>query len=334
MSDNEVSIKTGFFKNVRRKLWNFYRSFFIGYIPDNLYTTDFRLLFILTAIYTSLVSEFRQSANQESDEDVASGKLLRINSFWTNHSVSGGVSDRVLWNCRSDSPTVIYYKTLYFGLITFYCVVVIVYLVASMIINGMVAFAVSKLKIDTSDGKRKSYLEIVANTAKITCHHHKNLKDLKQQWESTENRQEVEDKLFNIDHKKWFKNLLGFKQNAHFYNWLTVLYIIPRIETMIMISVLTLALTSYDIHPIGCLSPIGVSYNETEASVNLILSENVIRYQKASIILIFLLGVLWFMLKLFQYSLLPRYKWGLQIKKSDNSSCCRQWTIIRQHRDS
>ena len=29
-----------------------------------------------------------------------------------------------------------------------------------------------------------------------------------------------------------------------------------------MLCILTLALTSYDIHPIGCLSPIGVSYNE------------------------------------------------------------------------
>ena len=47
-----------------------------------------------------------------------------------------------------------------------------------------------------------------------------------------------------------------------------------------MLCVLILTLTSYDIHPIGCLSNISISYNETEASVTLIISENSIYYKK------------------------------------------------------
>ena len=82
-------------KSARKRSWNFLRSFFVGYIPNNLYTIDFKLLFILTAMYTSLITQFRQAANQEADDDVDSGRLLRINSVWTNHSVSGGVSDRI-----------------------------------------------------------------------------------------------------------------------------------------------------------------------------------------------------------------------------------------------
>ena len=138
-----------------------------GYIPNNLYTIDFKLLFILTAMYTSLITQFRQAANQEADDDVDSGRLLRINSIWTNHSVSGGVSDRILWNCRSDSETSTYYKTLYLGLIIFYCIVVIVYLFASLIINSMVASAVSKLKVDINGRNLNTSHETEFHTNRI-----------------------------------------------------------------------------------------------------------------------------------------------------------------------
>ena len=37
-----------------KKPWNCLRSFFNGYIPNNLYTIDFKLLFILTATYVHL----------------------------------------------------------------------------------------------------------------------------------------------------------------------------------------------------------------------------------------------------------------------------------------
>lgn len=81
-----------------KKSWNFVKSFLYlvftlkGYVPSNLYMTDFRLLFVLTAIYTSLITHFRQAGNQETEEDIVSGRLLKINSIWTlNHSVSGGV---------------------------------------------------------------------------------------------------------------------------------------------------------------------------------------------------------------------------------------------------
>ena len=93
-----------------------YTERLIMFLPTYaVYTTDFRLLFVLTAIYTSLVTHFRQAGNQETEQDIVSGRLFKVNSIWTNHSVSGGVSDRILWNCRSDSQTVTYYKSLYLG---------------------------------------------------------------------------------------------------------------------------------------------------------------------------------------------------------------------------
>ena len=60
-----------------------------------------------------------------------------------------------------------------------------------------------------------------------------------------------------------------------------------------MLAMVTFALTSYDIHPLGCLSHIDVLYNETEMSVKLNILQSVIRYQQISIILIGFLFFHW-----------------------------------------
>ena len=326
-------------KCFKTKPFNCLRSFFSGYIPNNLYIIDFKLLFILTAMYTSLVTEFRQAAGQEADDDVDSGRMFKISSLWPNNSISGGVSDGVLWNCRSDSKTSTYYKTLYLGLIILYGTVVIVYLLASVIINSMVASAVSKLKINVkgncersttnsheeAESNTKAYLEVVANEVKITHQVCEKLKKLEYQLfslQSVKNKSVLNNKISKLN--KWYDKLLRFKQDSHVKNWFTLLYIIPRFQTIAMLCVLTLTLTSYDIHPIGCLSNISVSYNETEASVTLIISENSILYRKICIFMIILLAFILIILRVIQYSLLPRSKWGLRIKKSDQriNYCC------------
>ena len=283
-------------------------------------------------MYTSLVTQFRQAASQEADDDVDSGRMFKINSLWPNNSISGGVSDRVLWNCRSDSKTSSYYKTLYLGLIIFYGIVVIVYILASVIINSMVASAISKLKINMkcnhvsttnsheAESNTKAYSEVIANEVKITHQVREKLKKLECQLFSLDNMKNDRNMLKNKISKlnKRYDKLLQFKQDSHVYNWFILLYIIPRFQTIVMLCVLTLTLTSYDIHPIGCLSNISISYNETEASVTLIISENSIYYKKICILLIIVLAVILIILKVLQYSLLPRSKWGLRIKKK----CC------------
>ena len=292
-----------------------------GYIPPNLYTADLRLLFILTALYTSLIANFRQAGVQEAQEDVFSERLFRINSIWTNHSISGGVSDQILWNCRSDSETDSYYKSLYLGLVTFCCVVIVTYFTASMVINILVAKAVSSLNIRKENGTIH-YLEVVANEVKKAQRLRKRLKELKHEWVKKKNQEKLKGniKAFIED---WKDEINKFKNNEHYYNWFTVLFIIPRFETTIMLCILTLALTSYDIHPIACLSPIGVSYNEEESSVTLNISENVIQYQRASAILIIILFIILLFMKLLQFLLLPRSGWGFQIEKS--SDACAMW---------
>ena len=324
--DEQENQEGGCFNNLRGFLWNLYRFFFTGYLPDNLCTTDFRLIFILTTIYTSVALQFRQTGIREAEDDVDSGRRFRINSDWTNNSISGGVSDQILWNCRTDSQTDTYYKTMYLGLILIYCTVVVVYLIASFIINAMVASAVSKLKIHKRDNldldRLPYYLETVADNIKISYQVCEMLKGLRCKCLKEENEHRLQEEIHNA--RTRYNKLLKFKEDktTHFYNWLTVLYIIPRFESVIMLSILTLTLTSYDIHPIGCLSSIDVSYNETESSVTLMFSKNVTRYQKVSVVLIASLAFVLLLLKLFQFVLLPRSKWGIQIKKLKNDNYC------------
>ena len=314
-----------------KESWNLLKSFLhfmftlSGNVPSNLYTTDFRLLFVLTAIYTSLVTHFRQAGNQETEQDIVSGRLFKVNSIWTNHSVSGGVSDRILWNCRSDSQTVSYYKSLYLGLLIFTCAVIIVYWISSMIINFLIAFAAFKIKVYINRSHQRKekihYLEVIANQVKMACQFRKKLKKIKDEWLQKEGKEKVNKSVKEFK-ASWDNRLKNFEINNHLDNWFVILYIIPRIETTIMLFILTFALTSYDIHPLGCLSPIDVSYSETESFANLKISENVIRYQRASAVLIILLLIIWLIFKLFQFLLLPRAQWGIRITKNKCCGCC------------
>ena len=149
-----------------------------------------------------------------------------------------------------------------------------VYLFASVIINSMVASAVLKLKVNTNEAKintkdshdtesntnTKAYLEMVADEVKITYQVREKLKNIEHKLfnlNKIENKEVLKNKISKLN--KWYDKLLRFKKDTHLYNWFTVLYIIPRFETIVMLCILTLTLTSYDIHPIGCLSNIGIS---------------------------------------------------------------------------
>ena len=279
------------------------------HIPVAVYTTDIRLIFIVTAVYASLVAQLRQNASQETEGDIGSGMNFKVNAEFNNHSISGGVSDRILWNCRADSRTSFYYMTLYLGLILSYFLSIVVYFLARVFITGFVANTVWRL---TYDCKKTHHLELMANGLKM-------INQLKREMEhaidsklSFNDFEKKVDELAKKWNEKWKKLVKGRNDKMFLYNWLTVFYIIPRYETLIMLAMVTFALTSYDIHPLGCLSHIDVFYNETEMSVTLNISQNVIRYQQASVILIGLLFFHWSGVKTIQYLLLPR-KWGLLI---------------------
>jgi len=291
-------------------------------IPSAIYSTDLRLLFIVTAVYTSLVGLFRQAANQEADEDVNSGMNFKVNSEFLNHSISGGVSDRIFWNCRDDSRTKYYYEMLYWGLFFSYFLAIVIYFVARVFITGFVANAAWKLTYDRN-GNKVRHLEMMANGFKMITQLRRKLHFIKKTERTCKEFETKSEKLISDWNERWSKVVRQCESKRFLYNWLTILYIIPRYETLIMLTIVTFALTSYDIHPLGCLSHIDVFYNETEMSVTLKISQNVINYQKVSAILIVFLFFHWLAVKFIQYLLLPR-RWGLLITDffSMNLPCC------------
>ena len=297
-------------------VWDFVLNFLIlgGRIPSALYTPDLRFIFILTAVYASLVAQFTQLANQETEGDINSDMKFKVNSEFINNSISGGVSDRILWNCRTHSRTNFYHKTLYLGLILSYFSCIVIYFFARIFITVFVANTTWRL---TYNHKKIHHLEVIANGFKMIQQLSRNFEQKKNHAISSNQsfkdfEAEITKYLAENWNDKWKKLVAGRKSKKFLYNWLTILYIIPRYETLIMLAIVTFALTSYNVHPLGCLSHIDVFYNETEMSVTLEISENVIRYQQASVIMIGLLMWHWFGVKVVQHLLLPR-RWGLLI---------------------
>ena len=300
------------------------------HIPSAVYSTDIRIMLVLTAIYPSLLTQIAQNAYQETTGDVNGGMNFKVNSEFINNSISGGVSDRIFWNCREDSRTNFYYKTLYLGLILSYLVAVVIYFIARLFVTGFIANAAWTLTYQNKQGK-VHHLELMANGRKMINQLGKNLQQktnraIKRNQSFDEFKAEIE-RLATEWNVKW-KNLVGdqYKSKKFLYNWLTILYIIPRCETLIMLIIITFALTSYDIHPLGCLFEIDVDYNKMDKSVILQVSHSVILYREASVIVIFLLVLLWGMVKIVQHLLIPR-RWGLVITNkcscsSKETKCC------------
>ena len=145
--------------------------------------------------------------------------------------------------------------TLYLGLILSYFLSIVVYFLARVFITGFVANTVWRL---TYDCKKTHHLELMANGLKM-------INQLKREMEhaidsklSFNDFEKKVDELAKKWNEKWKKLVKGRNDKMFLYNWLTVFYIIPRYETLIMLAMVTFALTSYDIHPLGCLSHIDV----------------------------------------------------------------------------
>ena len=296
--------------------------FHFNHVPAAVYAADLKIILILTTIYTALVAQFRQIGVQEAEGDEDSKRTFRINSEWTNHSISGGVSDKVLWNCRDDSRTDTYYKTIYLGLILIYLTAVLIYCLVRIILTFIIVHVSRNLTItrewsskleNTTIERKVKYLDYLANGLKYLAY---SRKQLEEKLSNAENNERPSPETFanelkmlreNIKSESW--KFLNFNARRP-YNWSTIFFVFPMVVNLISFCILTLTLTSYDIHPLGCLSHINVSYCPINKSVTLTVSENVIRYQQASVIIIVILtGFLGFFNLNKFYSTICRYKY-------------------------
>ena len=285
----------------RSKLDRLSRSRLLPEVPYLVYLTDIKVVFIMTTVYTSLVSQFRSSALSETERDISSGILFKINDEWINHSIEGGVSDSILWQCRRGSDSRNYYQLLYGGLLGIFLSVVTVYFIFRLTIVILIYKRTHKIKYPI-DNMNVSYLVVIGNSLK-------KLYQLKKKLFENKELEEVKEKaLIDRIQKEWQSsweyNISGSNRTHTLVKWVLSLYVIPMFENFSVLLLLLLVLTSYDIHPMGCLLYIDVKYDDVENTVSLVLSEVARNYQKVAVVLAVVVCMFWICLKLMQRCLL------------------------------
>ena len=80
------------------------------------FLVDLKIVFIITFVYVSVVNLVSTTANNEASTDVNSNSTFTVTTKHGNVNVSF-IDDAILWNCRDHSETKRYYQILYWMLI-------------------------------------------------------------------------------------------------------------------------------------------------------------------------------------------------------------------------
>ena len=72
-------------------------------VNNTLFLTNVGFIIIIALIYTSVLSQFTYVAAIETERDINSGRTFNIGGKWLNRSISGGVSNSILWKCSEES---------------------------------------------------------------------------------------------------------------------------------------------------------------------------------------------------------------------------------------
>ena len=270
-------------------------------VPYLVYLTDLKVVFVVTAIYTSLISQFRHLAVGETERNLDSGINFKINKQWPNHSIEGGVSDSILWKCREDSSSRQFYQSLHGGLFSIFGSVVILYFIFRL---AIVILTCKKAYHFVYPDVNVNYLVLVANSLKKIYQLKKRLSDV----HVRDKMEKQEDTIAQIAHEwqsEWKLITVQGIDNHMLIRWITTLYVIPMIENCIILALLILILTSFDVHPLGCFFNIDIHYEEGTKSVTLRFSTIVHNYQKVAVVSAVIICVFWMCLKWIQSILLP-----------------------------
>ena len=95
-------------------------------VDHTIFLTNISFIMIIALIYTSILSQFTYVAITEAERDVNSDNTFNIGEKWFNRSISGGVSNSVLWKCIeiSSSP---YLKAI-FGTLLFVLIAIAIFM--------------------------------------------------------------------------------------------------------------------------------------------------------------------------------------------------------------
>ena len=236
-------------------------------LNNTLFLTNVNFIVIIALIYISILSQFTYVAATETERDISSGRTFNFGAHgkWFNQSVSGGVSNSVLWKCSEESSAR-YLKAFFFTLLTLLITITIVYAVMSLLMTLVNYHRVKRLIKDKY--KMLVYNSVKSNPiATLTTILHM---------------------LFQLRHLEIPKYKIDFilwndANTNKSHQWCSYLFLIPSIELILILLLFLLVLTSYNVYPIGCFFT-DVDFDENSNVVMLDLTEGVYTYQKIAVV--------------------------------------------------
>ena len=231
------------------------------------FLTNVSFVMIIALIYTSIMSQLTYVAITETERDINSERTFSFGK-WHNRSISGGISNSVLWKCSEESnllqlafvifPIILIATTVFYGVIK-----LLMALVNYQKVKKLINFYYQHAKIHNSESDNVSVAEIT-----IVLHKLFQKQDLK----ITEN-----------ESAECWKSASESNRNKS-HRWCNMLFLIPAIELICILLLCILVLISYNVYPIGCFFH-NVNYDEETSTVMLEFKEGVYTYQQVAVVM-------------------------------------------------
>ena len=242
---------------------------------------DFKIVYIITFAYITLVHTITSAANSEAFTDRNTDRLFNVSSKYINVNVTS-INDAVLWNCRRLSNSKEYYVSLYQMLITVMVLIIFGYYLMKLI---------NLITLGYNFGFNCSCFQCASHKFKrgLTILWHIAIR--KKLLEVSENQEEY------IDYEKVnipndivdIPDTIVQKLSCWKCFFRST---IPFILQFLLITILCLSYFSYDLHPLACIEEPGEELITYESNrVELKFPKSLLKYQKAGGILVFLLSI-------------------------------------------
>ena len=229
---------------------------------------DLKIVFIITFVYVSVVNLISTTANSEASTDVNCNGTFTVTAKHSNVKVSF-IDDAVLWNCRDHSETKRYYQILYFMLILSFGL-------------ALAALTIVKWNILCNAVHGHTYLWYIAV---VQC--------VRNSAGTATNEDTTMD-------AKLYRKLLETECSIEVpkgYNWCRLLTLF--ISSCIIPTAIFLSFTTYDLHPLSCLSAEGENLIEytrmtndmKTGTVEIRFPDSIRTYRIVAIVVLIILGL-------------------------------------------
>jgi len=244
---------------------------------SNFLLIDIRVLFIIVSVYTTVTAVISTAAQNEAIKDTTSERQFNVTNRpdYMNVPVKE-ISNAILWDCREKSVTRSYYKSLYGLLFMSFGLIVLIFIGA-------------RLTVMCGWRSRLSHNlhSILWRLVLI-----KRLKQLILRYGANDPRTKEKAEIY---YQQW-----NSKQQETVH-W--TISAVPYFEALFLVLALPFILTSYDIHPLGCVvgpDEDSIQYSIETCRVDIGFPESLLTYQKfalgASIVLMAPIAIFGFIL--------------------------------------